>query len=218
MDTTFLTEYSKNFPDVQDVRSRRLSEQERFIKSQPPIIKGNFIAGDNSPKELNFDWSKFSIAYLQVAIRDAKSLFEKEWRSSGEMLLTESFLNTLVNEDDEKPKFVPSIEFFDCSNPHPPEDCEVVHIYGDIHPVLFLSETEKILYKLDIEVFAEGCLPVKRRNRESKKVLVAVIQKHFIADKEGLIFHKEAKKALHDSLSQIKNGFVQTSWKTVVFV
>lgn len=213
----FFNEYSKNFPAVRDVQSRKLSDQERFIKSQRPKITGNFLDKDSSsPKDLDFDWSKFSIAYLKVEIYDAESHLDKERHFSRGLLITGDFFHNLFKKDKKKPTFEASGDFF-TYNPHPPDSSDVVHIHGSIQPVLLLEESDKILYTLDVVVFAKGFLHTKRKNSESNNVIVAVIQKHFISDKEGLIFHKEAKEALHEALSQIKSGFMKTSWKTVVF-
>lgn len=215
----FFNEYSKNFPDFRDVQSKKISDQERFIKQQAPFIDGASIVADYGGyfMETNFNCSDFSAVKLDIHLIDAECLvYHKTMHSCVEFSLKQEFFNRLFSDE----KSIPTINLIKPSDFYGEDgkQKESVRVICSIYPVLPLEN--RLLYKVDVSVEIPGTFPIKTDHYKtsSSEAIVNFVQRHFTVDKEGLTFQEEAEGALADCFRLIKEIFIDTKDKKIYVV
>ena len=217
----FFNKYSKNFPAVRDVQSRKLSDQERFIKQQEPLIDGAAVC--MTPEGLHigagFDYSNFSGVCLHIRLMDVDCLlYSKGLWSTEKFCLQQDFFDHLFKNSEEVPKltFIERSEFYGENGKHK----EVINVVCGIYPVLPLGNRN--LYKVDVSVEIQGKFPTvsldKTDHSRESEAIISFIQRHFTVDKEGLTFQESAKEALSECLGYVESIFMKTKDKKIYIV
>ena len=213
----FFHEYSKNFPDIQDVQSRKISDQERFIKQQEPLIDGAavFMTPEGLHIGTGFDYSSFSGVCLHIRLMDAACLpYSKGLWSPEKFYLQQDFFDRLFKNSEEIPKLtlIERSEFYGENGKHK----EVINVDCGIYPVLSLGNRN--LYKVDVSVEVQGKFPTRTDHSKGFEAIISFIQRHFTVDKEGLTFQESAQEALADCLGCVESIFMATKDKKVYIV
>ena len=210
----FFAKYGKNFPNARDVQSKKLSDQERFIKQQEPLIDGAKICADYGGyfEQTNFDCSGFSGVNLNIRLMDADCLvYSKSMWSAVKFSLQQEFFNRLFKHEKDVPELTPirPSDFYGENGKHK----ELVDIICYIYPVLPLENRN--LYKVDVSVEIKGTYPTKTNYKATSDSIVNFVQKHFTVDKEGLTFQASVEEALLDCFFFIKEIFIGTKDKKI---
>lgn len=210
----FFDKYGKNFPDIQDIQSKKISDQERFIKQQQPHIDGASIYADYGGcfVKTNLDCSRFPGVSLEIRLMDADCLlYGKSMWSCRKFKLQQEFFNHLFTEEKDIPELISidSSGFYEKNGRRK----ELVDIICYIYPVLPLENRN--LYKVDVSVEIKGDFPTKTTYKAGSEVIVNFVQRHFIVDKEGLTFQSAAEEALSDCFHLIKEIFIETKDKKI---
>ena len=210
----FFNDYIKNFPSIEDIQSKKVSDQERFIKQQEPHIDGAAIYADYGGYflETNFDCSEFSGVNLEIRLMDADCLlYSKSLWSCEKFQLSQEFFNHLFKKENITPELI-SINPSDLYGENGKHK-ELLDVRCHIYPVLPLENSN--LYKVDVSVEIKGTFPTKTDSNSSSKAIVNFVQRHFVVDKEGITFQLAAEEALADCLFLIKEIFTDTKYKKI---